>query len=133
MKRLLALLISLFTRVPAQPMLASVVLLLVRLALAAFMINHGLGKVDLGSMTLDGKFLGGVEKMGLPMPVVFAWAAVASELAAAAMVGLGLFTRPAALMVMTTMAVAAFGAHGPDPLFAGDGRSKEPALIFLLN
>ena len=42
------------------------------------------------------------------------------------LLALGLFTRPAAFLIMSTMTVAAFGAHARDPW-----ETKEKALLYL--
>lgn len=61
------------------------------------------------------QFVQGVAGLGFPMPELFAWAASLAELAGGILIGIGLFTRPAAAMLLFTMAVAFFGAHGADP------------------
>jgi putative oxidoreductase len=84
---------------------------------------HGYQKIFGDNMS---GFADGVEKLGFPMPVVFAWAAALSELVGGALVAIGLFTRVAATLAATTMFVAAFLAH------ATDGFDKrEPALMYL--
>lgn len=83
--------------------------------------GHGLGKIP----PSDG-FIGGVEKLGLPLPVFFAWMAGLSEFLGGLLIAFGLFTRPAAFFWICTMGTAAFIRHADDP-FA----SKEKALLFL--
>lgn len=82
---------------------------------------HGLGKVP-----PQGKFVDGVTALGFPAPTLFAWAAALSEAVGGVLLVLGLFTRPAALMLAFTMGVAAFLVHGADPL-----AKKELALVYL--
>jgi putative oxidoreductase len=72
---------------------------------------HGLGKVPPSE-----KFMGGVEALGFPMPVLFAWLAGLAELVGGVFLAIGLFTRPSALLIFITMIVAAFGRHMADPL-----------------
>jgi putative oxidoreductase len=50
-----------------------------------------------------------------------------AELIGAALLVLGLFTRPALLLLIVTMAVAVFDVHGSDDL-----SDREHALIFLV-
>lgn len=76
----------------------------------SLMLVHGTGKIPVS----DG-FIEHIESLGFPMPAVFAWAAAFSEYLGALLLALGLFTRPAALMVASTMFVAAFVNHGDDP------------------
>lgn len=84
--------------------------------------SHGLGKVPPPDMLVSG-----LESMGFPMPFFFAWAASLAEFAGGILLALGLLTRPAALSMTITMAVAAFVAHAADP-FA----KKEMALLYLV-
>lgn len=83
---------------------------------------HGLAKVPPSAGFIDG--VGG---LGFPLPVVFAWAAGLSELVGGALLALGLLTRPAALAIAGTMAVAAFLRHGGDPY-----AKQELALFYLV-
>ena len=83
---------------------------------------HGTGKIPPSA-----GFIEGTAGMGFPVPVVFAWAAGLSELVGGLLLALGLATRPAALFVAITMAVAFFVRHGPDPFADG-----EKALLYLV-
>ena len=65
--------------------------------------------------------------MGFPAPQFFAWAAGISEFGGGIFLALGLMTRPASLLIGTTMFAAAFIRHAGDP-FA----SKEKALLFFV-
>ena len=86
-------------------------------------LAHGLAKVN--PERFQG-FVAGVEKLGFPAPTVFAWAAVASELAGGLLLAAGFLTRPAAFLIACTMAVAAFMRHASDPF-----NVKELALLYL--
>lgn len=70
-------------------------------------------------------FIGNVGNLGFPMPTAFAWAAKLSEFVGGVLLALGLLTRPAAFLIVCTMATAAFIHHAPDP-FA----RKEMALLY---
>ena len=83
---------------------------------------HGLGKIPPSV-----KFIGGVETLGFPAPVLFAWAAGLAEFVGSLLIVIGLMTRPAALTVAFTMAVAFFLRHGSDPMDV-----KEKALVYLV-
>ena len=102
--------------------LTDVGLLWLRVLTGVGIAHHGYGKVFGGHM--DG-FAEGIAAMGFPMPELFAWAAALSEFAGGICIALGLFTRPAAFFVFTTMAVAAFIKHSADPL-----KVKELALAY---
>ncbi len=97
----------------------------------AMALGHGWSKlVREGSIGPSEAFVQGIEGMGFPMPLVAAWAAGLSELLGGALMAIGLLTRPAALAVAGTMAVAAFKVHANDPLW-GASPSKEFALLYL--
>jgi putative oxidoreductase len=81
---------------------------------------HGLGKLPPADM-----FVGFLESMGLPFPILLAWLAALAEFVGGILVAIGFLTRPAALALVVTMLVAAFMAHAADP-FA----KKEMALLF---
>lgn len=82
---------------------------------------HGLGKLPPPQMLIDG-----VQSMGFPLPVVFAWAAALSEFVGALLIAAGLFTRYAAGFLAFTMGVAAFVVHAQDTF-----DKKEMALLYL--
>lgn len=86
-------------------------LLLLRLAGLGLALGHGLGKVAALAGGQGGDFVAGVEALGFPLPVVFAWAAALAELVGGFCVALGLGTRPAAGVAAFTMTVAAFLQH----------------------
>ena len=86
--------------------------------------HHGYQKVFGGNMS---SFAGGVEKLGFPLPVVFAWAAALSEMVGGALVAIGLYTRFGAVFAAITMFVAAFLQHARD-----DFETRELALTYLL-
>jgi putative oxidoreductase len=73
-------------------------------------LTHGYGKIP----PADG-FVSGLDAMGFPFPLVFAWLAALSEFLGGLFVAAGLFTRPAAFFMGFTMAVASFGKHAADP------------------
>jgi putative oxidoreductase len=82
---------------------------------------HGLPKV------MDGvaRHTNTVASLGFPFPSVFAWLSALTELVGGLLIAVGLFTRPVALMAVSTMAVAMY-RHRADPF------SKiEMPLLFL--
>lgn len=117
-------------------------LLWMRVLMGAGIATHGYGK--LYSIP---KFAEGVAEMGFPAPILFAFGAAVSEFFGGIFIALGLATRPAALAVFMTMAVAAFIRHALDPfkvkelalayftmagtlLFTGAGRISIDALVY---
>jgi len=94
-----------------SPRLADVGLLIVRLWLGVvLLVAHGVGKWG----KLD-TFVQDLLQRGYPAPELLAVLATLAESAGAALVALGLLTRPAALTVLTTMLVAAFVQHADGP------------------
>jgi putative oxidoreductase len=87
----------------------------------AMAFGHGINKIP----PSEG-FIGAVTGLGLPQPQLFAWVAGLSEFAGGILLAIGLATRFSALMILGTMAVAAFMVHASDPF--GD---KEMALLYL--
>lgn len=84
--------------------------------------GHGLAKIP-----PSGLFVDGVMAMGFPLPIAFAWAASFSEFAGGILLALGLFTRPSAFMIASTMFVAGVIRHASDPF-----RQKELAFLYLV-
>jgi len=94
--------------------------------------GHGLGKLFPSEGVVGS--IGSIQVFGiipLPLPGVQAWLAALMEFGGGLLLAAGLLTRPAALMFVGIMVVAAFGAHWGDPIVARDGGSKEMALLYL--
>lgn len=101
----------------------NILVLILRITLAAFMITHGapkLSKLMAGGEVQFGDPLGLGPGLSLAL-VVFA------EFFCSLLIGIGLGTRLAAIPLMITMLVAAFISHGLDPF-----REKEMALLYFL-
>lgn len=97
-------------------------LLVLRVCAGLFMaFGHGLGKMP----PSDG-LIGTVEKLGFPLPFIFAWMAGLSEFLGGLLIALGLFTRPAAFFWICTMGIATLLRHADDPF-----STKEKALLYL--
>lgn len=109
-------------------------LALARAGIGLYMaFGHGYGKLFGGDGFGPSEgFVSGVEELGFPAPLVFAWMAALSEFLGGLALAAGLFTRPAALTLVGTMAVAAFLQHGDDPWTSRGGASKEMAMLYLL-
>jgi putative oxidoreductase len=100
---------------------AALGLLVLRVAFGlSLALAHGLPKL------LDpARFIGGLAQRSFPLPQVFGWAAIGAELGGGLLLAIGLFTRPAAALVLITMAVAVLDVHAADPF-----RKKELALAY---
>ena len=100
---------------------AALGLLVLRVAFGlSLALAHGLPKL------LDpARFIGGLAKRDFPLPEVFGWAAIGAELVGGVLLAIGLLTKPAAALVLITMAVAVLDAHAADPF-----RKKELALAY---
>lgn len=75
-----------------------------RLVAGIVMIHNGLDKLA----DIEGFATAYVEVIGLPFPIFFSYLAALTELAGAPLLAIGLFTRPAALGLTSTMLVAIY-------------------------
>lgn len=82
---------------------------------------HGFAKVPPSE-----QFLGMVAGMGVPAPGLMAWLAGLAEAVGGLLIAAGLFTRPAALVLILHFLVVVLVAHAPDPL-----ARRELPLLFL--
>jgi putative oxidoreductase len=118
---------------------------IIRIIIGLFMIYHGLEIFDKAKMNEYTKWL---VDMPLPAPAFMAYLGKAAELLSGILLALGLFTRPAALLLAITMTFIAFGiGHGKvymedqHPflfvllafvfIFTGPGRWSLDKLLFL--
>lgn len=86
-------------------------LLFIRVTIGACFIVHALGKLGLvGTGNMAG-FVAWLRSEGVPMPAVQARMAMLSEMAGGIGLVLGLYTRPAALLLVFTMIMAARIGH----------------------
>ena len=76
----------------------------------ALAFAHGYAK-----LTHPGRFLNALAERGVPLPALFGWGAIASEFLGGLLLALGLLTRPAAVLVLVTLTVAALFAHANEP------------------
>ena len=101
----------------------NIIVLILRVAIAALMITHGLPKLN--------KLLAGGEiEFGDPIYLGAAlslFLVVFAEFFCSIFIGLGLGTRLASIPLVITMSVAAFIVHASDPI-----GGKEKALLYLL-
>jgi len=101
----------------------NILVLFLRIAIAALMIRHGLPKLS--------KLLAGGEiQFGNPIglgPTLSLILVVFTEFVCSIFIGIGLGTRLASIPLIITMFVAAFITHGADPF----GR-KEVAVLYIL-
>jgi putative oxidoreductase len=77
---------------------------ILRVVVGIMMVHNGLDK--LGNIESFSKAY--VEFIGLPFPIFFSYVAAFTELIGAPLVAVGLFTRPAALGLFSTMCVAMY-------------------------
>jgi putative oxidoreductase len=117
------LIIKKLLQIGAREEYVNILVLILRVAIAAFMLTHGLPKL---SRLLEGGEIQFGDPIGLG-PALSLILVVFSEFVCSILVGIGLGTRLAVIPLMITMIVAAFVAHSADPF----GR-KEIALLYLL-
>jgi putative oxidoreductase len=114
------------SRVPVRSFLAQLwtldsAALVLRVAFGVTLASmHGLNKLRAPHVFLDH-----VVEHGFPAPMLLGWLAILSEFVGGLLLALGLFTRPAAALIATTLLVAAIKVHANDP-FA----RKELALAY---
>ena len=97
-------------------------LLWLRILMGLTIANIGYAKIFKGGLA---QLIPGVEALGFPAPVVFAWLAALSEFVGGLLIVIGLGTRGAAFFIFFTMCVAFFGAHAQDPFHV-----KLPAFLY---
>lgn len=86
-------------------------LFMVRVAVGVCFVVHGLGKLGVvGSGDMQG-FTAWLAELGVARPALNARVAMLSEITGGALLAAGLFTRPAAALLMFTMLVAARVGH----------------------
>ncbi|HSO86261.1 MAG TPA: DoxX family protein [Draconibacterium sp.] len=100
----------------------NLIILIVRLSVAALMITHGLPKL---SKLLAGGEIQFADPFGLG-PALSLVLVVFAEFFCSILIGIGLGTRLASIPLIITMFVAAFVAHADDPI-----AKKEMALLYL--
>lgn len=112
---------SRFGRWLSAPSDAALGLLVLRVTFGlSLALAHGLPK-----LLAPARFIGGLAKRDFPLPEVFGWAAIGAELVGGLLLAIGLLTKPAAALVLITMAVAVLDAHAGDPF-----REKELAIAY---
>lgn len=112
---------------------ASLGLLVLRIGTGLLMFfGHGLEKLQNFAKQKDGFSVPDFFPLKYMSPPVSLMATIGAEVGCAALLVLGLATRPAAFILAFTMTVAAFNINAQGPLFMADGPgSKELALLFL--
>ena len=111
------------------PGLIDLGLFLARTAIGICFVVHALGKLGLvGGGDMAG-FQGWLEELGVPFPAINARVAMLSELTGGTLLALGLFTRPAAAVLIGTMVVASLVGHkGAGYLITNDPPGAEYAI-----
>jgi putative oxidoreductase len=112
--------------VATTPGLVDLALLVARVAIGVCFVTHGLGKLGLvGTGNLPG-FVAWLKQLGVPHAEIQARMAMLSEIAGGSLLALGLFTRPACLLLVVTMLVAGrIGHRGAGYLITNDPPGAE--------
>lgn len=111
-----------FGSVKVNPLIADIVLLVVRIFIGFAMISHGFPKLmqlTSGEEVQFFNFLGLGERFSLILAVI-------AEFVGSIFIILGLFSRPAVFLLIITMAVAGLIVHSSDPF-----PKREASLIYL--
>jgi len=108
------------------PWLVDLAILVARVFIGVCFVIHALGKLGLvGTGSMQG-FADWLRELGVPYPAVQARMAMLSELGGGVALTLGLFTRPACLLLIFTMAVAGrIGHRGAGYLITNDPPGAE--------
>ena len=96
------------------------------------LIGHGIPKIQSFAAKKEDFWVPDFFPLKYMSPPVSLMASIGAEVVAAALIVIGLATRPAAFVLGFSMVVAAFGVHASDPWFMGGGAAKEPALLYLI-
>ncbi|MES2980970.1 MAG: DoxX family protein [Verrucomicrobiota bacterium] len=109
-------------------------LLVLRIGTGLLMLfGHGLSKLQGFSEMKSGFKVPDFFPLNYMSSPVSLSATIFAEVGCAALLVLGLATRPAAFVLAFTMTVAAFNIHAAGPLFMSGGPgAKEPAILFLI-
>jgi len=115
--------------VASTPFLVNLALLILRVALGACFVVHGLGKLGVvGPGNMSG-FVSWLKSLGVPAPAVQARMAMLSELIGGSFIALGLCTRVAAFFCLVAMLIAAsIGHKGGGYLITNNPPGNEYAL-----
>lgn len=117
------------TRDPA----GSAGLLFLRVTVGWMMLyGHGVGKIQNFEQLKAAWTVPAIFPLNFMSNPVSLMATIGAEVGAAALIMLGLMTRPAAFVLGFAMCVAAFQVHAADPFFAKGGASKEFAVLYLI-
>jgi len=118
-----------------RDMTASFGLLVLRVSIGLMMLaGHGWGKLQNYEKYKAAFPVPDFFPLNLMSPQIAMIATIGAEVGAAALLILGLATRPAAFVLAFTMVVAAFHVHASDPWFLGADvvKAKELALLYLV-
>jgi putative oxidoreductase len=97
--------------VDSSALLTQIALLLGRIAIGVCFVVHALGKLGIvGKGNMQG-FVAWLKSLGVPYAEVQARIAMLSELVGGSLLALGLFTRPACVVLIATMIVAGRIGH----------------------
>ena len=115
--------------IETTPGLTDLALLVGRVFIGVCFVVHGLGKLGLvGTGNMQG-FAEWLESLGVPYPAVQARMAMLSELTGGTLLALGLLTRPACLLLISTMIVAGrLGHRGAGYLITNEPPGAEYAI-----
>ncbi len=111
-----------FSSVKVNPLIADIVLLVVRIFIGFAMISHGFPKLmqlTSGEEIKFFNFLGLGERFSLILAVI-------AEFVGSIFIILGLFSRPVVFLLIITMAIAGLIVHSADPF-----PKREASLIYL--
>lgn len=101
-------------------------LLALRIGVGTAFALHGWEKWQNGPENVAGFF----GSLGIPAPEIMAWVVIATELVGGVMLIFGLLSRFWSLAMAIDVGTAMFTAHAGQPIYGGDGRTRE--VVFIL-
>ncbi len=101
--------------------------LALRIGVGVAFALHGWSKWQDGQAGVAGFF----GSLGIPAPELMAWLVIATELVGGVMLVFGLLTRFWSLAMVIVMATAMFTAHAGQPIYGGDGPTREVPFLLL--
>jgi putative oxidoreductase len=118
-------------RKPSPELLRDVGLLIARVGMGAMFVGHGWGKIT-GGPEKWAKLGGAMKHLGIEFaPTFWGFMAAFAEFGGGILIALGFLFRPAAALLVCTMAVAAWMHYSKGDGFGGWSHATEAGITFL--